>query len=1244
MSVIKKRERAVREAAMTVLLIVLILTACTSKTPTVSPPSATPCGTETPTARRYCGDGTCDGPENVENCPQDCAAPTTSATITPRDQTTEQPNIVFILTDDLDYAALEFMPNLNALIGDQGTTFSNFLISMPLCCPSRATILRGQYGHNTQIMGNDLPYGGFPMFQQLGEEESTIATWLEDSGYRTMLAGKYLNAFPDQSDLMHIPPGWTEWYSPMEGEAYTQYDYTLNENGQQVAYGDQPDDYGTDVYADKTIQFIHRSVDEGQPFFAFVSVYAPHWPTTPAPRHARLFADAQAPRTPNFNESDVSDKPSYIRNLPLLTDEDITRVDEEWRLRLRSMQAVDDLVGDVVDTLESTGQLDNTYIFFTSDNGYHLGNHRQFLGKTAPYEEEIRVMMVVRGPGVPAGQTLDHLIGNTDLASTWAEIAGVEPPDFVDGRSILPLMRDNPPTLDQWRQSFLLEHAPYELTQRSPSLAAAAAQVVANTPPGLLEPPDPEDQYSSGTQAALMSDSEALPYRGIRTTRYVYVEYPTGEKELYDLEDDPYQLENVVVTAEPALVDELAARLNELATCAGESCRAVEDRSFVVAAPAPAGSSQSGDPAEPLIYYLGYATQDNMEWVEAFDVDVLTRGFLLFLNSNEAWLSEYGPRMEVCQEDGRQFLVAIQAAVLVENAEQIPGLGSDDPALAFPMDPIPQWETFACRTPNGSTLGEAFAHSCLNNPAFRAFFEDRLRALIDSGADGVHIDELQTRYFTQWEGFCDACIEGFRDYLALQYSSADLNTRYDIADISQFDYRQRLAEEGNLNTPTESPLHNEWWLYQLSSLAEAEEELVSFCKSYAEAGGREFVVNTNAYEPEQNPDRALEMALTDFSAIGTGMTIRLRRAGRFVTELRTPPSYSYLPLYRMAQGLTPDKPVTLFIDGPGGTDTMQALSLQEQRDIVRWLFAEAYAAGARFHVPYPSLDYYAPLEECQRYVGFIHDNQAVYDEAEHLADLGILFSYASEIWDYWAEADDGDVIHNRQYYGLAQAFTDMSIQYDAVFAPDGYVIQDTLTLEDLLQYETIIVPWAYSLNDHHVQLLEEYVRRGNELVIIGDLATLDERSNPRPDDVMASLVRVGATSLPNLDLEAYLADPRSPEATTVLMQLASLVPDGLVTISNPSVTALLNRGGDTIYCHLINKERSDEGFRVQEGIRVTIALPVDIDRSAAQALYISPDLDGGEPTLLPVTYQDGTARVTVPELEVYGVVVFPATD
>jgi arylsulfatase A-like enzyme len=284
-----------------------------------------------------------------------------------------------------------------------------------------------------------------------------------------------------------------------------------------------------------------------------------------------MFADAQAPRTPNFNEEDVSDKPAHIRNRPRLTAREIARVDEEYRKRLRSLQAVDDMIETLVNTLKATGQLDNTYIFFTSDNGFHLGNHRQVTGKIAPYEEEIHVPMIVRGPGVPAGKTVEHLAGNIDFAPTWAELAGAKVPDFVDGRSLVSLWGKIPPSPDAWRQCFLLENG--DMDKRTPAATRSAAAAL--TPTGVLEPPDAdEEEEELDAQGVRLSIPQ---FRGMRTRDYLYVEYVTGEKELYDLKNDPYQLQNLASKASAALLAQLSARLAELRGCAATTCRAAEN-------------------------------------------------------------------------------------------------------------------------------------------------------------------------------------------------------------------------------------------------------------------------------------------------------------------------------------------------------------------------------------------------------------------------------------------------------------------------------------------------------------------------------------------------------------------------------------------------------------------------------------------------------------------------------------------
>jgi len=504
------------------------------------------------------------------------AAPMTAESPpSPATQQAKRVNIVFILADDLDSASIQYMPKLKSLIADQGVTFTNYFVSMSLCCPSRATTLRGQYAHSTKILGNDPPDGGFEKFHDLGEEKSTIAVWLQNIGYRTMLAGKYLNGYPQFGGMTYVPPGWNEWYVKVGGRADQEFDYSLNENGKRVAYGDKPKNYGTDVYVRKTADFIRRSAAAGKPFFVYLAPHAPHAPSTPAPRHEKLFLDRHAPRTPNFNETDVSDKPRYIRRRPPLTQQQITSIDHHYRMRLQSLQAVDEGIEVLVNMLKFTGQLDNTYIFFTSDNGYHMGNHRLLGGKTAPYDEEFRVTMIVRGPGVPVGKTIDHLTGNVDLAPTWAELAGAKAADFVDGRSLVPLMRENPPAPNHWRQAFLIENGRYQAPP-----ARATVTPAPNTPTDLLEPPDQDDLLMAILPFLQRSTLGVPAFRGFRTRTQSYVEYITGEKELYDLKSDPYQLQNLASQAAPALMAQYSARLKALMACKASACRTIEETPF----------------------------------------------------------------------------------------------------------------------------------------------------------------------------------------------------------------------------------------------------------------------------------------------------------------------------------------------------------------------------------------------------------------------------------------------------------------------------------------------------------------------------------------------------------------------------------------------------------------------------------------------------------------------------------------
>lgn len=446
-----------------------------------------------------------------------------------------RPNILFILADDLDVESATHMPRLKALVADQGVTFTDAFATYPICCPSRASILTGQYPHNHQILFNVPPLGGFAKFRDRGGEASTIATWLQAAGYRTALYGKYLNGYPGNTP-QHVPPGWTVWHGTFDNENY--FNYRVNENGTVRTYGDRPADYETDVHAASIMRFFEEAeTRDAEPWFIYFAPYAPHGdprlglgqegPAVPAPRHRAAFATATAPRTPAFNEEDVSDKPPSVRQRARLTPGQIAVLDHLYRERLRSLLAIDEAIAQFVQTLTRLGELANTYIIFTSDHGYHLGQHRFMTGKVQIYEEDIRVPAFVRGPGMPAKARREHFALNIDWGPTFAELAGLEPPPGVDGRSLAPLLRRDNSATAGWRQDFLVE---------------------------IYRPTGEE-------------------VRALRTRTHTYAEYSTGARELYDLRGDPHQLANRYTSADTGAVARLAARLKALATCAGASCR-----------------------------------------------------------------------------------------------------------------------------------------------------------------------------------------------------------------------------------------------------------------------------------------------------------------------------------------------------------------------------------------------------------------------------------------------------------------------------------------------------------------------------------------------------------------------------------------------------------------------------------------------------------------------------------------------
>jgi N-acetylglucosamine-6-sulfatase len=415
---------------------------------------------------------------------------------------TPPPNIVLILTDDQRWDTVAAMPTVrNELVG-KGVNFSNGFVVNSLCCPSRASILTGQYSHSTGVYTNTGNRGLWAF-----REHETVAPVLQSAGYTTAYVGKYLNGYGGT----RIPPGWSHWVA-FSGVGYFQ--YGLNVNG--VLTSAAPGEYSTDVLAGHAVSVIEQARG---PFFLTFAPYAPHAPANPAPRHERAFARLEPWRPPSYNEDDVSDKPAWVQSLPSMGPEQQRDLDEFRRDQLRSLLAVDDGVARILDALARTGQLQNTLIVFTSDNGYAWGEHRR-ASKMDPYDESVRVPFVLRydALGLPPREER-RLALNIDLAPTFAHLAGRFLP-LADGVSLLPLL--TAPTVP-WRSDFLIEHLRTSATARMPT------------------------------------------YCAVRTTSSLYVSYETGEEELYDLSSDPYQLTNLARSraARSALVA-LRARLGGL--------------------------------------------------------------------------------------------------------------------------------------------------------------------------------------------------------------------------------------------------------------------------------------------------------------------------------------------------------------------------------------------------------------------------------------------------------------------------------------------------------------------------------------------------------------------------------------------------------------------------------------------------------------------------------------------------------
>ena len=503
-----------------------------------------------------------------------------------------RPNILVVMTDDMAATDVARMPNVRRLLADQGTSFADAVDSFPLCCPARATFITGQYAHNHGVGGNFYPFGWYGM----RDRGNILPAWLQRAGYTTALIGKWLNGYGARDAHGEVPKGFDLWRGLLDVSAYDYFNFVMNDDGRLRSWGDAefarklvefaevevtkreqpglPDvlaelsrvmgpapysywgseraqDYSPDVTGRVTEGLVAAQARSRKPFFVWWSPAAPHREdvsTTlmgrkgpdprPAPRHAASSARLRLPRPPSFNEADVSDKPSTVRDgAPSLSGAQVAQLELDYQGRAGALRAVDDHVKRLVAILRRTGQLRNTLIVFLSDNGWLQGEHRIPGDKYLPYEESLRVPFILRGPGVPAGRTVHGQVSNIDFAATLADAARARPGRRLDGVSLLPTVRHRarPP-----RRALGIE---------------ATSRLFQGEFPGIME--------------------WDRPYRGVRTDRYTYtVTTETQEQELYDRRKDPYELRNVARDpAYAAVKARLTRQLVALSRCRGRACR-----------------------------------------------------------------------------------------------------------------------------------------------------------------------------------------------------------------------------------------------------------------------------------------------------------------------------------------------------------------------------------------------------------------------------------------------------------------------------------------------------------------------------------------------------------------------------------------------------------------------------------------------------------------------------------------------